>query len=64
MTFAFLARLRAMVDDVKSDRGRRNGWIFMTSSIALLIVAAVLATAMAIRVDNATSWIERTHQVR
>ncbi|RBP16046.1 signal transduction histidine kinase [Roseiarcus fermentans] len=36
----------------------------MTSSIVLLVAAAALGTAMAVRVDSATSWIEHTYQVR
>src|SRR5271166_5282301 len=64
MTIEFLARLRATIDEVKSDRRRRNGWISLTSSVVLLVVAAVLGTAMAIRVNNATAWVEHTYQVR
>ncbi|MGO9423312.1 CHASE3 domain-containing protein [Roseiarcus sp.] len=64
MTIEFLARLRATIDEVKSDRRRRNGWISLTSSVLLLVVAAVLGTAMAIRVNNATAWVEHTYQVR
>ena len=64
MTIAFLQRLRATIEEAKFDRRRRNAWILMASSIALLVVAAVLATAMAIRVDDATSWVEHSYQVR
>src|SRR5208283_891623 len=64
MTFEFLARLRTTIDELRSDRRRRNGWISMASGISLLVVAAVLGTAMALRVDNATSLVEHTYQVR
>jgi signal transduction histidine kinase len=64
MTTELLARLASAVEDVKSDRSRRSGWILMMSSVFLLVVAAALGTVMAVRVDDATAWVEHTYEVR
>ncbi len=64
MTASFLSGLAASISDVWTDRPRRTGPILAVSSIVLLILAAALATTMALRVDNATKWVEHTYQVR
>jgi signal transduction histidine kinase len=64
MTARFLARLTGYFFDLWTDRRRRIGLILAACSVILMVLAAVLATTMALRVDNATEWVEHTYQVR
>jgi signal transduction histidine kinase len=64
MNASLLVRLTNSMTDVWSDRRWRTGLILTVSSVVLLLLAAALATALTLRVDNATQWVEHTYQVR
>jgi signal transduction histidine kinase len=64
MNASFLLRLKNALEEVWTDRRWRTGAILTVSSVLLLALAAVLATALTFRVDKATLWVEHTYQVR
>ena len=64
MTASFLARLTDSINGVWTDRPRRTGLVLTVSSAGLLMLAAVLATVLTFRVDEATDWVEHTYKVR
>ncbi len=64
MTASFLARLTDSINGLWTDRPRRTGLILTLSSAGLLVFAAVLATVMTFRLDEATDWVEHTYKAR
>ena len=64
MTASFLARLTHSINGLWTDRPRRTGLVLTVSSAGLLMLAAVLATVLTFRVDEATDWVEHTYKVR
>ena len=64
MTASFFARLTDSINGLWTDRPRRTGLVLTVSSAGLLMLAAVLATVLTFRVDEATDWVEHTYKVR